>query len=488
MKKHVLSAILASLMLVPALAACSEDVQQTPDTTAADTTVETDPPETELSDDLEKMDYKGQSFTFLSSDVATSQHAVTVYLEESADVLNNAFYLRTQAVAEKYNIRFTDDVLGSNSAKTMEMFQQSVSAGDKAYDVGMLHDRRAFAVVSEGYFMDIDKLPNVNLEKPYWNQSVNEAIRMTDETYLAYGSMVLSLYDMTHVLLFNKNMQENLKLDDPYKLVQDGAWTLDKMKEMGLAARLDNGDGVWDKADTYGIVGGYNAVMYNFLTAALTRTMEADGQGNVRVHLLTNPRIEEAFTKVMDIFWDPGFWYTKSNNSNDYYTKDTFFQTNQSLFADHTFFSMIQLRDMEADFGAIPFPKLDASQEEYGTMVEAGARVLTVPVTTRTPALTGAVIETMNFLSYRDVIPAYYEVVLKQKVSRDSESAQMLDLILNSIHYDLGATMFNDQVKDGIFRNLIRDNKREYVSTVTAQLPKIESAIVNAGGKAMLTE
>lgn len=64
----------------------------------------------------------------------------------------------------------------------------------------------------------------------------------------------------------------------------------------------------------------------------------------------------------------------------------------------------------------------------------------------------------------------------------------MLDLILNSIHYDLGATMFNDQVKDGIFRNLIRDNKREYVSTVTAQLPKIESAIVNAGGKAMLTE
>ncbi len=85
---------------------------------------------------------------------------------------------------------------------------------------------------------------------------------MTEKTYLTYGSMMLTLYDMTHVLLFNKNMQKNLKMDDPYKLVQNGARILDKMKEMDLAARLDNGDGVWDKADTYGIVGGYNAVMY----------------------------------------------------------------------------------------------------------------------------------------------------------------------------------------------------------------------------------
>ena len=61
----------------------------------------------------------------------------------------------------------------------------------------------------------------------------------------------------------------------------------------------------------------------------------------------------------------------------------------------------------------------------------------------------------------------------------------MLDLILDSICYDLGATMFNDQIKDGIFRNLFRDNKREYASQVTTQIPKIEQAITAAGGKSL---
>ena len=488
MKKRILSALLASLMLVPSLAACSEDAQPGEVTETADTTVVTEPPETELSDDLEKMDFKGQSFTFLTTEVSHMQYAVTVYKEESADVLENAFYLRTQAVAEKYNINFNDDVIAKNSATSQTMFEQSVAAGDKAYDVAMLHDRRAFNSVSKGHFMDVAKLPNVNMEKPYWNQRVNDAIRMTDETYLAYGSLVLSLYDMTHVLLFNKDMQENLKLEDPYKLVKNGTWTLDKWREMGLAARKDNnGDGVWDTKDTFSFVSANNVVLYNFLAGSLTRTMEADGKNNVRVHLLTDPKVEGNFSKVMDILWDTGFWFSKAENSNNYYTMYTFFQTNQALFADHTFFSMIQLRDMQSDFGVVPFPKATEAQEEYGSLVEAGARVLTVPVTTRDPELTGAVLETLNFLSYRDVIPAYYEVVLKQKVTRDSESAQMLDLILNSIYYDVGVTMFINQI-DAIFRNLVRENKREFVSNVQSLLPTIEKAVADAGGKAMLTE
>ncbi len=484
-KVRIFALLLAIMMLLPTLAACSDAPADKGDTTVADAAAaETEPSEPELSDDLPEMDFKGESFVFLTT-ATTSQHAVTVYPEDSGDVLESAFYERTQAVAAKYNIVFKDDVIGANSATTMEMFQQSISAGDKAYDVGMLHDRRAFTVVKEGYFMDMAKMPHVNLDKPYWNKNVNEAIRMTDETFLVYGALVLSLYDMTHVLLFNKDMLNNLKLENPYDLVNNGTWTLDKMREMALAARKDNGDGTWDKADTYGFVGGYNTVAMDFVTASRSRTVEADGKGNVILRLSSDPRIEETFTKVMDLFWDPGFWYTKSQNSNDYYTKDTLFQTNQALFADHTFFSMIQLRDMEADFGALPFPKVYENQTEYGSMVEAGARVLTVPVTTKNPALTGAVLETMNFLSYRDVLPAYYEVVLKQKVSRDSDSAKMLDLILDSIYYDLGATMFNDQIKDGIFRDLFRDNKREYASRVTTQLPKIEQAITNAGGKSL---
>ena len=61
---------------------------------------------------------------------------------------------------------------------------------------------------------------------------------------------------------------------------------------------------------------------------------------------------------------------------------------------------------MESNFGIIPFPKFDAEQTDYYAMVEAGSRIMTVPVTNKNTEMTGAVLETLNFLTYRDVIPA----------------------------------------------------------------------------------
>ena len=485
-KNRILAALLASLMLTPALASCSDSAADTAETTADTTAAETtEAPEPELSDDLPEMDFGGYTFTFLTSST-TTQHIISAVNEDSGDVLDSALYNRTRAVAEKYNISFNDDIVESSADKALTAFRNSVTSGDQAYDVTNLLERRAFAMVTEGYFADISALKYTNMDKPYWSGDINELINLTEKIYLAYGSMVLGMYDMTHIILFNKQMQENLKLENPDDMVWDGTWTLDKMTEMGKAARKDaNGDGAWGTEDTYAIVGGSNAMMYAFLSAARLRTAEVVEEGVIRINLLSNPKIEEVFTKISDICWDPGFWYTKSTNSNNYHLTDTYFQTNQSLFADHTFSSMIQLRDMEADFGVVPFPKYTDDQEEYGAMVEAGTRAITVPATVKNPDLVGAVLETMNFLSYRDIIPVYYEVVMKQKVSRDSESAKMLDLILDSICYDLGATMFNDQIKDGIFRNLFRDNKREYASQVTTQIPKIEQAITAAGGKSL---
>ena len=79
-------------------------------------------------------------------------------------------------------------------------------------------------------------------------------------------------------------------------------------------------------------------------------------------------------------------------------------------------------------------------------------------------------------------MPAYYEVTLKQKVSRDSVSSQMLDLIMDSIYYDLGMTMFCEQVKDGIFTNLFGSNNTNYTSKVKSSLKVLEKTIEKAMG------
>ena len=480
--KKTLALLLTLLMLAPSVISCGNSAEETTADTAAtqETAAETEP---ELTDDIPEMDYEGYSFTVLSSTTKT-QHAITAINEQTGDILNDAMYERTQFVAEKYNIIFNDDHLPGDAWASIDAFTNSILAADQAYDLAMLLERRAFALTHEGYFTDLSSLEYINLDKPWWFQDVNETINFSDATYLSYGSANIGLYDMTHVLCFNKNMITDLHLEVPYDLVLEGTWTLDKLQEMGNTAKQDvDGDGTWGTDDIYGMVGATNALPVNFLASAKQRTIEKTNDNNIEIRLLTNPMIEEIFTRVSDMCWENGFWYTKSTDSNTYWHTDNYFQKDQALFADLTFYGTITLRDMESDFGIVPFPKYTAEQDGYGVMVEAGTRTMTMPTTAAQPELSGAVLETLHWLSWRDVMPAYYEVTLKQKVSRDSVSAQMLDLIMESICYDLGMTMFCDHIKDPIFSTLFKANKREYVSTATKKIPAIESAMADARGE-----
>lgn len=442
------------------------DAVSVPETTAAVT-------EPALSDDLPEMDFGGYEFQILSSQT-TSQHAITAINEQTGDVLNDAMYNRTRAVEEKYNIVFLDDYLPGDAWVANDVFANSVKAGDSAYDLAMLLERGAFSMTHEGYFLDFSTVENVNLSKPYWNQNINETINLSDAVYMTYGSAQLCLYDLTFVLLFNQKMIGDLGLENPFDLVLDGTWTFDKMYEMGKAAVKDvDGDGKWGERDIYALEGANNSLSMSYLASARQRTIEKNGS-DIEICLLTNPLIEEIFTRIMDICHEPGYCYQKPLH------QDTYFHVGQALFADHTFYSIIGLRDMEDDFGIIPFPKYTQDQEDYGVFLSAGTRTMVVPTTAEKPELSGAVLETLHYLSYEDVMPAYYEVTLKEKVSRDSVSSQMLDLIMDSIYYDLGMTMFNDYIKDPIFTTLFNANRDAYVSTVNKRMKAIESAIADA--------
>ena len=477
--------VLTLLLLAAILTGCGGGTVETDVSSANPESANPEVPETEgeteEADPVADRDFSGASFRITTSESGT-QHYVFTLTELTGDVLNDALYNRTKAIEDKFNIVFAADNVESDAFAAADTFINAVHAGDTTYDLAMLLERRAFTMAQEGCFTDVKTLPEVHPDREWWLTDVNDTINFGDARYITYGSANLGFYDLTHVLLFNKSMAEDLGLTDPYELVLSGAWTFDKFAEMARAAIRDiNGDGAFGKEDSYGYVGGSNMLLMNFVTAARSRTIERTADG-AKIALLTDTRIADVCEKVANTVWETGFWYTKSESSNNYYLTDTYFQDDQALFADHTFYSACLLRDMASDFGIIPFPKFDEAQERYGSVAEAGSRITTVPAVVKDTELVGAVLEMMHYLSYRDVIPAYYETTLKQKVSRDSVSAQMLDLILENIYYDLGATMFNDAIKDGIFAPYLKGSRTDYASRVEKNLPTIEKAITDAGG------
>ena len=115
------------------------------------------------------------------------------------------------------------------------------------------------------------------------------------------------------------------------------------------------------------------------------------------------------------------------------------FNTKKALFYSHTMFYMDYLRDLESDFGILPYPKFEATQENYGNLVSAWhSYFLCVPVMNKNMERTAIILEELAYRGKKILTPAYYEKTLVGQYTRDEESAEMLDIIFANLVYDVG--------------------------------------------------
>jgi hypothetical protein len=137
------------------------------------------------------------------------------------------------------------------------------------------------------------------------------------------------------------------------------------------------------------------------------------------------------------------------------------------------------MRNMDADFGILPYPKLNEEQDSYYHTVGSWHSVfMCVPLVQEDRERTGILLEALAAKSMYTLTPAYYDISLKGKYTRDNESTEMLDIILATRTYDLGWYYeiggYNEQVM-----NMLRNFKDEFSSMYTkyeaAALKKIDT-------------
>ena len=92
-----------------------------------------------------------------------------------------------------------------------------------------------------------------------------------------------------------------------------------------------------------------------------------------------------------------------------------------------------KMREMDSDFGILPYFKYDEAQQNYYTTIGSWHSVfLGVPTGPQDLERTGIITEVLASESY-DLTEAYYDKTLKGKTTRDEESSASLDVIINSI-------------------------------------------------------
>jgi hypothetical protein len=143
------------------------------------------------------------------------------------------------------------------------------------------------------------------------------------------------------------------------------------------------------------------------------------------------------------------------------------------MFADRGLGQAKALRGMNGDFGILPWPKF-TEEDEHSTVINGHASLMLMPVTVEDPEKTGAIAEALCAIGSRDVIPAFYEVSLKTKFSRDAESEKMIDIIKNSLIYDLG------YASGGTFQSVGHDLAGQNNPDFSSYYASHESAAINA--------
>jgi len=442
MKKKITTLLLAMLILLQTVA-CAESSENPEDASAPAVTStevsasEETAAETEAEDNLEAVaaqfsgrDYDGYSFRIL--DREGSWETVDVMAEEmTGEAINDAVLERNNLLSEKLNVV----VVEQRNSSPYTTMKTAVTAQSDDFDTVTDGLSRLASTVANGIIYDYREIPEVKMENGWWDQHLISGMSVANKVFFMTGDISIMDNYGTWCMMFNKDILNDNGLENPYDLVHEGKWTLDKLAEMSLVTTVDlNGDGKWTADDQYGFISeSYNT--YGLYICFGEKITDKD-ENDLPVFVYSEESAINSIIKSLEV------QYSNGCNMGLFpgLSREAQFKAGGGLFYFAGMINITAFRDSETDFGIIPAPKYDEAQEQYySTYSPENMTAYSIPVTVADTARVGDILEAMAAFSAYTLTPAYYDKTLMGKSVRDAESEPMIELILNSRNFDLGS-------------------------------------------------
>ena len=499
----ILSLLLALIMTVACFAACGGDSSSdksdpketsTPDTSgtyvpsgsATDTANRAS-----VKDSVPELDFSGSKDNEVTFFVRNSRD---MFLNEmdvektTSDTLTDAVYYRNATVEKRLGVEINQIASSAGTTEWNQMLRNAVLTKSGDYDAAAIYASAGSALAVESLYYNVLDLPHVDLNKPWWNKSIIEETTLFDTVYFLAGDIAISEIGFGVTLFYNKDIFEELYSstgDDIYALVDNKQWTVDKMYEYVAGAWEDrNSDGIINLGDqlglTYANSAGDGAMDAWVAAMGIDITTMIDGYPELTFY---TEHTVDAFEKLKWLHLENEGTYV--GEGGEFF--DEFMAGNQ-LFVRAFVSSGQTFRSMTDDYGVLPLPMYDEEQGEYRTLAANISSLVVVLSSATDLEKVGATLELMAAESYKQVVPAYYDTVLKGKYSDAPEDAAMYDLIVNSLTYNFGFC-FSTHSLEGIgslFRVLDIDiaqkydaNKIKYQTGLDDLIDKLDDAAFN---------
>ena len=471
--KHILKSILCLLLCVCCLisvSACGEEPEKQKGERQDD----------EYRDDLpDDLDFEGQTVNVFYFDSSFLRNELTAD-GSTGDVVDLAVDRRNLSVEERLNVQL-NYIAGDIAAEIFSAIAlEEILSGSDDYDVviGTYYEECKSAV--QGIYRDLSHAKYIDYSKDYWNDNYINTLSLYNRKYMLVGDISLSLIKSCATTTFDLKTFENTfgSVEDFYDMVlsgdgNPGGWTYDVMAEYCRKSYVDlNGNGLYDTADQYGFSVGSGSSIIDYMMFSSGVQLSHRDEKNLPVIDLTTEKFYNFFNYFYRFMYEnPGVFLVSDKFADDA-------ENTKSVFTLGTMQDLVSMRAEENDFGVIPYPKFYENDTQYHAATAPYTFAVPITIASSRVPMVCAVLECMASEGRRICVPAYYEIALKDKYTRDDTSVTMIDIIHKGASTDFLCIYSEVLGGTGTFlRHLIQYEEPDFVSWYAAKQPMINAKL-----------
>ena len=384
------------------------------------------------------VNYEGEDFNIYTWAQAKDW---VLELDEGTTTIDAATYNHYANVEQELGIliNIAQSVPGDFGGMDMFIGKIATLTGSDKIDLVCQYSLAASYGVVQGLYTNLNELPYINWEAPYWSSDLQEANTINGKMYYCTGELSRSVIYNMYVMGYNYTTAHNLGMENFYDLVDSGEWTIDKLNELTRGLWQDkNQSGVKDAGDEFGLViinqTYYDALHYGCDLHVINKDVNGELQINPRAYGEYGDSITEKIT-ALALDHPDNFTVTDEGGMDQLMNKEAVFQV---MTVDYV---INHLYKSDTNYGILPMPKYDTAQENYYTCLNMRHSMYSVPVVANDYGKSAAFLESAEHNGWAVLTPFLFEECIQSRASKRPEDARMFDILRDGIVYEPGRIM-----------------------------------------------
>ena len=435
--KRILCLALVLLMLLPMAIACKKDEQPVDTGTGdvVDTTAETGP--VDLLDTIPAGNYGGKDFIIS----VVSEHKLEVYAEElTGETGNDTIYQWIEKINGRYGVIVKGQVPDGDFFDTQVTEAQSGAVATAIYGTNAFD---LYRPVTAKVYKNWHKMGNmIDLTADRWDTLVNDGVTWNGVLYGLTGDLGYSKLQGAMATFCNVALLDEIgyTTDDLYKMVEDKEWTFENfsliVKDIYIDTDYNNKK---SGGDTFGFVatsGNAHDIWLEQFGISITSQ-------NAETHELTPTLYNDENDTLLRELWsflheNEGVYSVAGTGVSG--PEDKFFSEGRAaMITTRLSYAAQFANDLGPDaYGILPAPLRNDEQEDHYTKLYDRFAVWGVSknILDSDIDFIAHITDALCAESSQTVYPKYYDILLKQRYSKDPATAKMVDIIMKNVNID----------------------------------------------------